>query len=160
MIKYQPYQKKEGGEFIKLKEEIPNVGDKIKLECIDGAIKDGKFGPQLIVNVKHKEEERALLSDAPHEGNEMSGSQIYRGFMDNNIQPGDTFYIENGGRMDNQYKTIIYNVSVQVIAKNPNEVSDDEDVNIENLPFWWTFNQNWKSTANRRKPARAVLVWT
>jgi len=141
MIKYDKYKDKGGGQFISLKKEIPQEGDTIRLKCVSGELKQGNFGVKVLeLKVLHhldgKNVERLLTCDAPDEANEYAGSQIYRGVCDNNIQDGDVFEITNAGRMNNQYKTVIYNVAKDVTQPAPESpVSNEEEiVNLDDLP--------------------------
>jgi len=145
MITYQKYEQKEGGNFLKLKTLIPNEGDSVKLKCVSGEIKDGNFGVkilelQVVWNnpTTGKGEQKTFSCDAPDDVNEQAGSQLYRGFVDNNIQDNNVFEIVNGGRMNNQYKTTIYSVQKEITSNAPQDEPDkvnEEDINIENLPF-------------------------
>lgn len=124
MIQYPQYQKKAGGKFLKLAELIPQEGDEVKLKLVDGKIEKGNFGVQqlimdVLIIIEGKAEHKELSCDAPDIKNEMAGSQLYQGMVDNNIQPGDVFYVKNGGKMKNQYKTTIYNVLKDVTAPAP-----------------------------------------
>lgn len=154
MINYPKYEQPTGGKFIKLKALIPNEGDELKLKLVSGKIAMGSFGVQqltldVLMMVDGKPEHKELSCDAPDEKNEHVGSQLYRGFVDNNIQEGDVFYIQNGGRMNNKYKTVIYNVLKDGMAQPPATVEQvkeafapevtpapqEEEINIEDIPF-------------------------
>lgn len=128
----KPYKPSEGGGFIKLKERLKEVGDSLELQLINGEVQEGNFGPQLVMKVKLDGEEKLLSCDAPHEGNDMSGSQIYRGIYDNDIKEGDTFLITHGGRMNNKYKTVIYTVSKDETPPPPEE---EPEVDPDSIPF-------------------------
>jgi len=140
-IQYNKYEQKEGG-FISLKKLIPNEGDMIRLKCVDGEIKDGNFGVKILELkvIWHnpdtgKNEEQLLNCDAPDEANEMAGSQIYRGVCDSNIQANDVFEITNAGRMNNKYKTTIYNITKDETQPAPVPAPVEEEVNIDNIPL-------------------------
>jgi len=156
MIQYPKYEQPEGGKFLKLKNLIPNEGDELKLKLVNGKIAMGSFGvQQLILDVLYMEDgkpvHKELSCDAPDEANEMAGSQLYRGFVDNNIQPNDVFFVQNGGRMNNKYKTVIYNVlkdgMTRPPANQPNNQEQDnfepdptpdtqeEEINMNDIPF-------------------------
>lgn len=123
---YPDYKETEGGNFIKLKSLLQNEGDQIELKCVNVTIIDGKdsnFGCSTLklTVTDTKGEEKVLTCDAPDEKNEFQGSQVYRGVKDNNIQPGDTFFIGHGGRMNNRHKTVIYGVSKDVMPSAPDD---------------------------------------
>ena len=98
--------------------------------------KDTNFGcNELRMTVTINGEEKKLSCDAPDEKNELQGSQIYRGIKDNDIQPGDTFIIGHGGRMDNKYKTTIYGISKVHTDSAPQKEDSEPEVNIDEIPF-------------------------
>ena len=143
MVEYPKYEAKEGN-FLKLSKLIPNEGDIVRLKCVDAKIQDGSFGvKQLVMNVlwsnEGTNEKKVLTCDAPDEDNDMACSQIYRGLNDNNIQENDVFEVVNGGRMQNKFRTVIYNINKDVTQPAPanqeEQVAEltDEDIRIENL---------------------------
>lgn len=125
--------------FLKLKDHLQNEGDRIELKLIEGEVKDGNYGPQLTMLVELDGKEKKLSCDAPHEENEMRGSQLYRGIMDNNVQEGDEFTIAHGGNMKNQYRTTIYTVMTNAMPEAPGKPSDGDqgeaEVDIDSIPF-------------------------
>ena len=151
MIEYKDYKKSEGdSKFISLKQALQQDGDQIELECMGGKIVPGeqaKFGTsRLDLTVKHEGKEKVLSCDAPDVANNGKGSQVYRGIKDNNIQPGDKFVIVHGGKMNNLYKTTIYDVRKDVLQEKPADweepddevvldTSRDEEVRTEDIPF-------------------------
>lgn len=126
MVEYPKYEQKEGN-FLKFSKLIPNEGDKIRLKCVDAKIQDGSFGvKQLVMNVlwsnNGTNENKVLTCDAPDDANEMAGSQIYRGLNDNNIQEGNVFEVVNGGKMNNKFRTTIYNIHKEIVADQQEQV--------------------------------------
>lgn len=117
------YQRKEGGKFLTLKEAIPETGDSIRLKVLAGQVKDGDFGVKILELkvLTEQNEEKTFKCDAPDEANDHTGSQVYRGIKDNDINEDDVMVITNGGRMTNKYRTAIYNVAKDVTRPAPTE---------------------------------------